>query len=59
MTWRISITVFSLMLAMPAIQSAAPKTMRVDYYHTGTSAEERFSLDVLVEPLSGREPGGW
>jgi len=26
--------------------------MRVDYYHTGTSAEERFSLDrVVVEPL--------
>ena len=26
--------------------------MRVDYYHTGTASEERFSLDrVVVEPL--------
>ncbi len=31
--------------------SAAPATMRVDYYHTGNEKEERFSLDrVLVEP---------
>jgi hypothetical protein len=52
MTWRIPIPVFSLMLAMPAVTSAAPKTMRVDYYHTGTAAEERFSFDrVVVEPL--------
>ena len=52
MTWRILITVFSLSLAMPAATPAVPKTMRVDYYHTGTAAEERFSLDrVVVEPL--------
>ena len=31
---------------------AAPATMRVDYYHTGTDKEERFSLDrVVIEPL--------
>ena len=31
--------------------------MRLDYYHTGTAAEERFSLDrVVVEPLPW--PGG-
>src|SRR5215470_12311946 len=31
---------------------AAPGTMRLDYYHTGTSAQEMFSLDrVVVEPL--------
>jgi hypothetical protein len=31
---------------------AAPATMRVDYYHTGSDKEERFSLDrVVIEPL--------
>ena len=41
-----------LSLAMPAVLAAAPRTMRVDYYHTGTASEERFSLDrVVVEPL--------
>jgi len=31
---------------------AAPRTMRVDYFHTGTATEERFALDrVVVEPL--------
>ena len=29
-----------------------PHTLRVDYYHTGNSQEERFSLDrVVLEPL--------
>jgi hypothetical protein len=32
--------------------NAAPRTMRVDYYHTGNASEERFSLDrVVIEPL--------
>jgi IgA peptidase M64/peptidase M64-like protein len=46
-------TVFILFtLAMPALLTAAPKTMRVDYYHTGSATEEHFSLDrVVVEPL--------
>jgi hypothetical protein len=31
---------------------AAPGTMRLDYYHSGTSAQEMFSVDrVVVEPL--------
>ena len=31
---------------------AQPKTMRVDYYHTGSAKEEHFSLDrVVIEPL--------
>src|SRR5215472_9295418 len=31
---------------------AAPATMRLDYYHTGTATEEIFSLDrVVIEPL--------
>jgi hypothetical protein len=32
--------------------AAPPRTLRVDYFHTGTATEERFSLDRLVlEPL--------
>ena len=49
------IKAFSLVLtyvAVAATVSAAPRTFRLDYYHTGNSAEERFSLDRLVlEPL--------
>lgn len=34
------------------LQPEAPRTMRVDFYHTGNATEERFSLDrVVVEPL--------
>jgi hypothetical protein len=39
------------LLLTSVVVSAAP-TMRVDYYHTGTATDERFSLDRLViEPL--------
>jgi hypothetical protein len=32
--------------------SAAPRTMRVDYYHTGNDKQEMFSVDrVVIEPL--------
>jgi len=32
--------------------ASAPRTMRVDYYHTGNSKQEWFSLDrVVLEPL--------
>jgi IgA peptidase M64/peptidase M64-like protein len=35
-----------------ATASAAPRTMRVDYDHTGNATEERFALDrVVLEPL--------
>lgn len=31
---------------------AAPMTMRLDYYHTGTASEEVFSIDrIAIEPL--------
>ena len=41
-----------LLLAMPAALAAAPRTMRVDYYHTGSVSEEHFGLDrVVLEPL--------
>jgi len=51
-------TAFAFMLLYAAMAlgassaGAAPRTMRVDYFHTGTATEERFSLDrVVVEPL--------
>jgi hypothetical protein len=41
----------ALLLATSA-SAAAPRTFRVDYFHTGNASEERFSLDRLVlEPL--------
>src|ERR1043166_2312421 len=34
-------------------QTTAPRTMRVDYYHTGNASQEMFSLDrVVIEPLA-------
>ncbi len=41
------------MLAASVAAFAAPaRTMRLDYYHTGNAAEERFSVDrVVLEPL--------
>src|SRR5215471_2495833 len=43
---------FMLLSGIAAVSTAAPRTMRVDYYHTGTASEERFSLDrVVLEPL--------
>ncbi len=39
-------------LLLSIFSFATPRTMRVDYYHTGDSHEEWFSLDrVVVEPL--------
>ncbi|ADO68375.1 IgA Peptidase M64 [Stigmatella aurantiaca] len=41
-----------LALLLATSVSAAPRTFRVDYFHTGNASEERFSLDRLViEPL--------
>jgi IgA Peptidase M64/Peptidase M64 N-terminus len=38
--------------ATVAASAAPPRTMRLDYYHTGTATEERFSLDrIVIEPL--------
>jgi hypothetical protein len=45
------LTVVILLFATVAI-GATPRTMRVDYYHTGNSSHEMFSLDeVVLEPL--------
>src|ERR1700687_1127190 len=44
--------VFSSSIPGFAASLAAPRTLRVDYYHTGNSHEEWFSLDrVVLEPL--------
>jgi hypothetical protein len=50
--------ILSLLLAFPvllmfsAVLSAAPSTMRMDYYHTGNSKQEVFSVDrIQIEPL--------
>jgi hypothetical protein len=41
-----------LLAAGSALAAAPPRTLRLDYYHTGTAAEEVFSFDRLVlEPL--------
>ena len=37
---------------VPASSAAQPRTLRVDYYHTGNATQEVFALDrVVVEPL--------
>ncbi len=42
----------TLCLFAIAAGAAAPRTMRVDYYHTGNASQEMFSLDrVVIEPL--------
>jgi hypothetical protein len=41
-----------LLTAVLAAAAAQPRTLRVDYFHTGNATEERFSLDrLVVEPL--------
>jgi len=47
---RIAVVVFSSLLFC-AFSVGAPRTLRVDYYHTGNAHEEWFSLDrVVLEP---------
>jgi hypothetical protein len=47
-----SLSVVAACLLFSIFSFAAPRTMRVDYYHTGNSHEEWFSLDrVVLEPL--------
>ena len=44
-----------LLAAVAAAQPAGPRTMRVDYVHTGAAGEEHFALDGVV--LEGAWPG--
>ncbi len=48
---------FILLMAtlLASAAAPAPRTMRVDYYHTGDAAEERFSLDSVA--IEGEWPG--
>jgi IgA Peptidase M64/Peptidase M64 N-terminus len=40
------------LLVASGASGAAPRTLRLDYFHTGTAAEEAFSTDrVVLEPL--------
>jgi hypothetical protein len=42
----------SIMLLSSLAYSAAPATMRLDYYHTGNATAEMFGFDrVVIEPL--------
>lgn len=42
-----------LFLFISTFAVAAPKTMRLDYYHTGDNGKEIFSVDrVVIEPLA-------
>ena len=38
----------SLTLALAAALTATPRTMRLDYVHTGTASEEQFALDGVA-----------
>jgi hypothetical protein len=41
-----------VVLALTPLALAAPATMRLDYYHTGSATQEVFSLDrTVIEPL--------
>jgi len=43
----------ALLLFSATARAETPRTMRVDYYHTGNATQELFSLDrVVVEPLA-------
>src|SRR5919202_5715830 len=42
----------ALLSTSAARQAKTPRTMRLDYYHTGTASEEVFSFDrAVLEPL--------
>ena len=47
-----ALAVSAFLLLLAGIASAAPGTMRLDYYHTGDAKQELFSVDrVVIEPL--------
>ena len=46
------LTVPAFFILLTAEALAAPATMRLDFYHTGNSSQELFSLDkIVIEPL--------
>jgi hypothetical protein len=48
-----SLPIAFALLLLSVASHAAPRTMRLDYYHTGDAKQEMFSVDrVVIEPLS-------
>jgi hypothetical protein len=51
-TFLASLALVVLTLLFPSRAAETPRTMRLDFYHTGNSSEEVFSLDrAVIEPL--------
>ena len=50
----LAVTLLSATAATAQTSATAPRTMRVDYYHSGDAAQEHFSLDRIV-----LEQGAW
>jgi len=48
-------TMITLFAGLLAAAEPTPRTMRLDYFHTGNATEERFALDGIV--LEGSWPG--
>src|SRR6266849_6888058 len=47
------LSALTLGVALCTSAFAAPRTMRLDYYHTGDAKQETFSIDrVVIEPLA-------
>jgi hypothetical protein len=52
MRCKLHLALFLTLLLVASFACAAPATMRLDYYHTGNSTQEIFSLDrIVIEPL--------
>jgi hypothetical protein len=49
---RILYLLIVIVLCSSVVTLAAPRTMRLDYYHTGNASQEFFSMDrIVLEPL--------
>jgi hypothetical protein len=49
---RSSVVLAACLVATASSALAAPRTMRLDYYHSGNEKQELFSLDrIVIEPL--------
>jgi hypothetical protein len=52
-TFLVSLALLALSFVFQTGGARTPRTMRLDFYHTGNSAEEVFSLErVVLEPLA-------
>jgi hypothetical protein len=53
--YRLALMALVTAPAAQLVDAATPRTMRVDYFHTGTATDEQFALDAVV--LEGAWPG--